>query len=62
MTAHALPDEPVYGFSPAYELPDQPQQMRIVFENTTGCVPTVLVALTLHVAERLCDGAATAEF
>ncbi len=55
MSTHELPDEPVYAFTPAYELPDQPQQIRIVFENMTGYVPTALVALSLDDAERLCD-------
>ena len=55
MTAHTLPDEPVYAFVPSYDLPDQPQQIRIVFEDMEGYVPTALVALTLDDAERLCD-------
>ena len=52
---HTLPDEPVYAFAPSYDLPDQPQQIRIVFEAMDGYVPTALVALTLDDAERLCD-------
>ena len=55
MTTHELPEEPVFAFTPAYELPDQPQQIRIVFEGMDGYVPTALVALTLADAERLCD-------
>ena len=55
MTTHELPDEPVFAFTPAYELPDQPQQIRIVFEGMDGYIPTALVALTLDDAERLCD-------
>ncbi|MDD9992255.1 MAG: hypothetical protein OXP75_10665 [Rhodospirillales bacterium] len=55
MTTHELPDEPVFAFTPAYELPDQPQQIRIVFEGMDGYIPTALVALTLADAERLCD-------
>ena len=55
MTTHELPEEPVFAFTPAYELPDEPQQIRIVFENMTGYIPTALVALTLADAERLCD-------
>ena len=51
---HTLPEEPVYAFSPSYDLPDQPQQIRIVFEGM-GYVPTALVALSLPDAERLCD-------
>ena len=55
MTTHELPEEPVYAFVPEYDLPDRPQQIRIVFESMTGYVPTALVALTLADAERLCD-------
>ena len=55
MTAHTLPDDPVYAFAPEYDLPDQPQQIRIVFENMCGYVPTAMVALTLDDALRLCD-------
>ena len=54
-STHTLPDEPVYAFAPSYDLPDQPQQIRIVFEGMDGYVPTALVALTLQDAERLCD-------
>ena len=55
MTAHTLPDDPVYAFVPSYDLPDQPQQIRIVFDGMEGYVPTALVALTLDDALRLCD-------
>ncbi len=56
MTAsHTLPDDPVYAFTPAYELSDEPQQIRIVFEDMPGYVPTALVALTLADALRICD-------
>ena len=55
MTTHELPDEPVFAFAPEYDLPDQPQQIRIVFEGMDGYIPTALVALTLGDAERLCD-------
>ena len=55
MTTHELPEEPVFAFTPAYELPDQPQQIRIVFDGMDGYIPTALVALTLDDAERLCD-------
>ena len=55
MATHELPEEPVYAFVPSYDLPDQPQQIRIVFEGMEGYVPTALVALTLADAERLCD-------
>ncbi|MDE0050395.1 MAG: hypothetical protein OXO52_11455 [Rhodospirillales bacterium] len=55
MTTHELPEEPVFAFTPSYDLPDQPQQIRIVFEGMDGYIPTALVALTLGDAERLCD-------
>ena len=55
MATHELPEEPVYAFVPSYDLPDQPQQIRIVFEGMEGYVPTALVALTLADGERLCD-------
>ena len=55
MTAQNLPDDPNYAFCPSYELGDEPQQIRIVFEGLRGYVPTALVALTVAAAERLCD-------
>ena len=56
MTTHELPEEPVFAFTPAYELPDQPQQIRIVFEGMDGYIPTALVALD---PRRCGDGCAT---
>ena len=50
-----LPDKPVFAFCPEYALPDRPQQIRIVFQDLPGYVPTALVALTLDDAERLCS-------
>ena len=55
MTAQNLPDDPNYAFCPSYELGDEPQQIRIIFEGLQGYVPTALVALTVDDAERLCD-------
>ena len=55
MTVHTLPDNPDYAFCPAYDLGDEPQQIRIVIKGMAGYVPTALVALTLEDAERLCD-------
>ena len=49
-----LPDNPLYAFCPEYGPPDRPQQIRIVFEDVPGYVPTALVALSLADAERLC--------
>ena len=53
--SHELPDDPVYAFCPAYDFEDQVQQIRIVFENMPGYVPTAMVALTIEDAENLCD-------
>ncbi len=50
-----LPDDPVYAFCPEYAPAEGPQQIRIVFEDVPGYVPTALVALTLADAERLCS-------
>ena len=47
MTAQTLPDDPNYAFCPSYDLGDEPQQIRIVFEGVDGYVPTALVALTV---------------
>ena len=55
MTAQTLPDNPNYCFVPAYEIGDEAQQIRIVFEDMSGYVPTALVALSVEDAERLCD-------
>ena len=55
MTAQTLPDDPNYAFCPSYDLGDEPQQIRIVFEGMDGYVPTALVAITVDDAERLCD-------
>ena len=55
MTAQNLPDDPNYAFCPSYELGEEPQQIRIIFEGLQGYVPTALVALTVDDAERLCD-------
>ena len=54
-TSHTLADDPVYAFAPEYDLPGEPQQIRIVFEGMEGYVPTALVALSLDDALRLCD-------
>ena len=54
-TSHTLADDPLFAFAPAYDMTDQTQQIRIVFEGMPGYVPTALVALTLDDAERLCD-------
>ena len=54
--SHTLPDGPInFAFCPAYDIAGSPQQIRIVFENMRGYVPTALVGLTLDDAELLCD-------
>ena len=56
---HTLPDDPIYAFAPAYDIGDEPQQIRIVFEGMTGYVPTALVALSLKCCAQhltLCGG------
>ncbi|MDE0171940.1 MAG: hypothetical protein OYH76_13185 [Defluviicoccus sp.] len=53
--SHELPDDPVYAFCPAYDFEDQVQQIRIVFEDMPGYVPTAMVALTIEDAENICD-------
>ena len=55
MATHELPRSRVFAFAPAYELPDQPQPIRIVFEGRGGQVPMALVPMTLAHAKRLCD-------
>ena len=55
MATHELPEEPIFAFAPSYDLPDQPQQIRIVFEGMDGYIPTALITLTLIDAERVCD-------
>ncbi len=54
-TAHTLPEDPDYAFCPSYELGDEPQQIRIVFEGMQGYVPTALVTMTVDSALALCD-------
>ena len=54
-TSHTLADDPVYAFAPEYDLPGEPQQIRIVFQGLDGYIPAALVALTLLDALRLCD-------
>ena len=46
-SSHTLPDDPVYAFCPSYDLDNVPQQIRIVFDNMPGYVPTALFALSL---------------
>lgn len=55
MSAQTPPDDPNYAFSASYDLGDEPQQIRIVFEGMDGFAPTDLFALSVDNAERLCD-------
>ena len=54
-TAHTLPDDLNYAFCPSYDLGDEPQQIRIVFEGMQGYVPTALIAVSVVSAQGLCD-------
>ena len=51
--SQTLADDPVFVFTSSYDLPDRPQQIRIVFQNMDGYVPTALVALTSNVARNI---------
>ena len=53
--AHTLPDNPVYAFTPSYDIGDEVQQIRIVIQDIPGFIPTSLVALTVRDAEDVCD-------
>ena len=53
--AHTLPDNPIYAFTPSYDLGDEVQQIRIVIQDIPGFIPTSLVALTVRDAEDVCD-------
>ncbi|MYE03187.1 MAG: hypothetical protein F4Y03_18315 [Alphaproteobacteria bacterium] len=55
MTSQTLPKDPDFAFCPAYGPADAPQEIRIVIDGMTGCIPTALVALTLEDAENFCD-------
>ena len=50
-----LPDNPIYAFTPAYEHDEQVQQIRIVFQDMPGYIPTAMVCLTVQDAENICD-------
>ncbi len=50
-----LPEEPEYCFAPAYDVDTEMQQIRIVFADVPGHVPTALVTLDLEQAMNLCD-------
>ena len=39
MTAHTLPKNPYYAFSPAYDLDNDLQQIRIVVDDMTATSP-----------------------
>ena len=50
-----LPDNPIYAFTPSYEHDEQVQQIRIVFQDVPGYIPTAMVCLTVQDAENMCD-------
>ena len=50
-----LPDNPLYAFTPSYDFAEQVQQIRIVFQDVPGYIPTAMVCLTVPDAEDLCD-------
>ena len=55
MTLQHIGANPTYAFCPAYDFPDEPQQIRIVFLGHPGYIATSLFALNLQQAETLCD-------
>ena len=48
MTAHTLPKNPCYAFSPAYDLDNDLQQIRIVIHDMSGYIPTTLAARSMR--------------
>ena len=55
MTSQTLPEDPDFAFCPAYGPADAPQEIRLVIDGMSGCIPTSLVAVTLEDAENFCD-------
>lgn len=55
MPPHPIGANPTYAFCPAYDFPDEPQQIRIVFLGHPGYVSTSLTTSNLEEAETLCD-------
>ena len=52
-SSHTLPDDPVYAFCPSYDLDNVPQQIRIVFDNMPGYVPTHFLPSHSNVARNI---------
>ncbi len=48
MTAHTLPKNPYYAFSPAYDLDNDLQQIRIVIHDISGYIPITLAARSMR--------------
>ena len=55
MTLHPIGANPTYAFCPAYDFPDEPQEIRIVFLGHPGYISTSLATSNLEDAETLCD-------
>ena len=50
-----LPKRIVFCFAPSYSAPEQPQDIRMVFDGESSVVPTHLAARNLADAATLCD-------
>ena len=55
MTLQPIGGKPTYAFCPAYDFPDEPQEIRIVFLGHPGYISTSLSTSNLEDAEDLCD-------
>ena len=55
MTLQQIEANPTYAFCPAYDFPDRPQEIRIVFLGQSGYISTSLSTRNLDDAEKLCD-------
>ena len=55
MSLQQIEANPTYAFCPAYDFPDEPQEIRIVFLGHPGYISTSLTASNLQDAETLCD-------
>ena len=55
MSLQQIEANPTYAFCPAYDFPDEPQEIRIVFLGHPGYISTSLSTANLEDAETLCD-------
>ena len=55
MSLQQIEANPTYAFCPAYDFPDEPQEIRIVFLGHPGYISTSLSTSNLKDAENLCD-------